>query len=215
MAWAIQHSVFIPMAQGRRPNHSSSFTPVRFPGSPPLAKPLPETQVHIEGFLFAQQVVAGPRQLVRQSLERQDAVRLALLAIIEALRLRTVAQGEVRRFHKRPGKVLVPVPGVAFTLLLAVTLPQAVHAAAVGTEIAHLRKATDGARLEHDRGRQRVPNARYRLEQAVLRSQAHPLLEPPLQGFDLLPQRLTDSPFIRAPVCRIKMPSIDRIWAVR
>ena len=92
MAWAIQQSVFIQMAQRRRPNHSSSFTPVRFPGSPPLAKPLPETQVHIEGPLVAQHVIARPRQLVRQSLERQDAVRLALLAIIKALGLRTVAR---------------------------------------------------------------------------------------------------------------------------
>src|ERR1700692_3880896 len=118
MAWAIQQSVFIRVAQRRPPNHSSSFTPVRSPGSPPLAKPLPETSVHIEGFLVPQHVVARPCQLVRQNLARQDAVRLALLAIIEALGLRTVAHGEVRRLHKRPGEVLVPVPGVAFTLLL-------------------------------------------------------------------------------------------------
>ena len=67
-------------------SHQSAFL-----AHPPLAKPLPETQVHIEGFLFAQHVVARPRQLVRQSLDRQDAVRLALLAFIEALGLRTIA----------------------------------------------------------------------------------------------------------------------------
>src|SRR5216683_6144602 len=93
MAWAIQQSVFIQMALRRRPNHSSSFTPVRFPGSPPLAKPLPETSAHIEGFLVPQHVVARPRQLVRQSLDRQDAVRPALLAIIEALGLRDSSVG--------------------------------------------------------------------------------------------------------------------------
>src|SRR5208283_2288990 len=123
--------------------------PVRFPGSPPLAKPLSETSAYIEGFLVPQHVVAGPCQLVRQCLDRQDAVGLVLLAIVEALGLRTVAHGEVRRLHKCPGEVLVPVPGVAFTLLLAIAFPQAVHAAAVGTEIAHLRKATNAARLEH------------------------------------------------------------------
>src|SRR5579864_4026714 len=106
MAWAIQQSVFSQMAQRRRPNQSSSFTPVRFPGSPPLAKPLSETQVHIDTLLVPQHVVARPCQLVRQSLDRQDAVRLALLAIVEALGLRTVTQGEVRRFHKCPSEVL-------------------------------------------------------------------------------------------------------------
>src|SRR5271157_2684731 len=108
MAWAIQQSVFIQMAQRRRPNHSHSFTPVRFPGSPPLAKSLRETSTHIERFLIPQHVVAGPCQLVRQSLDRQDAVRLVLLALVEASGLRTAAQGEVRRLHKRPGEVLVP-----------------------------------------------------------------------------------------------------------
>ena len=47
MAWAIQHSVFMQMAQRRRPNQSARFTPVRFPGSPPLAKPvIRNTGVH-------------------------------------------------------------------------------------------------------------------------------------------------------------------------
>ena len=91
MAWAIQHSVFMQMAQRRRPNQSARFTPVRFPGSPPLAKPLSETQAYIEGLLVSQHVVAGSRQLVRQSLDRQDAVRLALLAFIKTLGPRTVA----------------------------------------------------------------------------------------------------------------------------
>src|SRR5215467_6249617 len=81
-------SVLIKMAQGRCPNHSGGFAPVRFPGSPPLAQPLSETQVHLEGLLVSQHVVAGSRKLVRQSLDRQDAVRLALLAFIKTLGLR-------------------------------------------------------------------------------------------------------------------------------
>jgi hypothetical protein len=92
-------------------------TPVRYLGSPPLAKPLPETSTHIEGFLFAQHVIARSRQLVRQSLGRQDAVGLALLAFIEGLGLRAVAPREVRRLYEGPGQVLVAVLGIALTFL--------------------------------------------------------------------------------------------------
>ena len=110
------------MAQGRRPNHSGGFTPVPSPGSSPLAKPLPETQVHIEGLLVSQHVVARPRKLVCQSLDCQDAVRPALLAIVKASGLRAVTHCEVRCLDKRPREILVAIPGIAFTLLPAVTL---------------------------------------------------------------------------------------------
>src|SRR5215475_14611227 len=102
-AWAIQQSALHQVAQRRCPNHSSGCTPVRFLGSPPLAKPLPETATHIEGFLLAQHVVARSRQLVRQSLGRQDAIGLALLAFIEALGWRAVAASEVGCFYEGPG----------------------------------------------------------------------------------------------------------------
>src|SRR5689334_19366175 len=86
--------------------------------------------------------------------------------------------------------ILVAVLSVAFALLLAVALAQAIHAAAVGAEIAHLGKARDGASLEHDRGCQRLADARRCLEQLEFPSQAHALAQPPLQCFDLLSQRL-------------------------
>src|SRR5229473_6945028 len=230
MAWAIQQSVFIQMAQRRRPNQSSSFTPVRFPGSPPLAKPLSETQVHIERLLVLQHVVTRPRQLVRERLERQDPIRPALLAIIETLGLRTAAQRKVRRFHERPGEILVPVLGVAFTLPLAVALLQAVNAAAVRTEVPHLSKSTDGAGLEHDCGRQDVADAWHGLSKwysgpkitsclsrfssasiccdrvwltARLASTASATLGANANASTCSAvSRLTASPFIRAPVCR-------------
>ena len=66
-------------------SHQSAFLARR-----PLANPLAETSAHIEGLLVAQHVIAGPCQLVRQSLDRQDAIGLALFAIIKALGLRTV-----------------------------------------------------------------------------------------------------------------------------
>ena len=64
-------------------------------GSPPLAKPLHKTALHIEGLLLAQHVVARPREFVRDRLDRHDAVALALLTLVEALGLRAVAQREV------------------------------------------------------------------------------------------------------------------------
>src|SRR5215469_11526038 len=131
------------MAQGWCPNRFLGFTPVRFPGSPPLAKPLSETQMCIEGLLVPQHVIARARQLVRQRLGCQCAVRPALFAIVKASGLRRVTDGEVGRFHKRPGEIFVAVPGVAFTLFLAVTFPSAIHAPAVGTEVADLGKAAD------------------------------------------------------------------------
>ena len=70
-------------------------------------------------------MVTGARQFVRQRLDGHDAVSLALLVFIEALGLRAVTHGEVRRFHKGPGQVLVAVLGVAFALLLAVALAPA------------------------------------------------------------------------------------------
>src|SRR6202521_1028141 len=57
------------------------------PGSPPLAKPLPETALHIEGLLLAQHVVARPREFVRDRLNRHDAIGLALLTLLEAFGL--------------------------------------------------------------------------------------------------------------------------------
>ena len=95
-----------------------------------------------------------------------------------------------------------------------------------------MQLSTNRPSLQHDRGRQRVADAGHRLQQAVLRVQAHPFLESLLQQLNLLPQRLahgavcfqgerhvarktklvdlrgrqpvplTASPFRRLPVCR-------------
>src|SRR5258708_7149205 len=158
------------VAQRRCPIIRGGCTPDRFPGSPPLAKPLHETALHIEGLLFAQYVVARPREFVRDRLERHDAVTLALLALVEALGLRAIAQREVGRLHEGPGQVLVAVLGVAFTLLLAIALAPAIHTATVGAEVTHAGKARDRPRLQHDRGGQRLTDAGYRLQQPIFRA---------------------------------------------
>src|SRR5215831_11564992 len=108
---------FNKVAQTRRPIIVAGCTPVRCPGSPCLAKPLYEASLGLEGLALAQHVVARSRELVRDRLERHNAVGLALLTLVEALRLRTVAQREVRRLHKRPAQVLVAVLRIAFALL--------------------------------------------------------------------------------------------------
>src|SRR6202521_4812755 len=147
-------------------------------GSPPLAKPLHETALHIEGLLLAQHVIARPREFVRGRLECHDAVAPALLALIEALGLRAIAQREVGGLHKGPGQVLVAVLYVAFALLLAIALVPAVHTSTVGAEVTHAGKARDRPRLQHDRGGQRLTDAGHRLQQPIFRAQLHPLLEP-------------------------------------
>src|SRR6266446_3973651 len=167
-------------------NHSRWLCTRPLSGSPPLAKPLHETALHVEGLLLTQHVVARPREFVRDRLERHDAVALALLALIEALGLRAITQREVGGLHKGPGEVLVAVLGVAFALLLAIALTPAVHTATVGAEIAHAGKARDRPRLQHDRGGQRLTDAGHRLQQTIFRSQLHPLFEPLLQHRDLL-----------------------------
>src|ERR1700680_3447334 len=92
------------------------------PGNSPAGDSVTRTPLLFRLLRFAQHVVARSRQLVRQSLGRQDAIALALLAFIEALGLRAVAPGEVRRLDEGPGEVLVAVLGIAFTFLLVVAL---------------------------------------------------------------------------------------------
>ena len=58
-------------------------------------------------------VVTGPAQLVRHRFERQHPVALGLLSVIEALDPRTVTDGKVGRFDKRPSQILVSVLGIA------------------------------------------------------------------------------------------------------
>ena len=79
MAWAIQHLHSFRWRKGgvqiiRVVSHQSAFLAHR-----PWPNRYPKHQMHIEGLLFAQHVVARPRQLVRQRLDRHDAFVLRFL----------------------------------------------------------------------------------------------------------------------------------------
>ena len=102
---------------------------------------LPEAALQLEGLAFAQHVVAGAREFVRDRLERHDGVGAGLLALVETLRLGTEAHREVGRLDKRPRQILVAVLRVAFALLLAVGDARAIHAAAIRTEVPDRREA--------------------------------------------------------------------------
>ena len=83
-------------------------------------------------------------------LDGHDRLGAGALALVVALDLRVVAHREVGRLDVGPGKILVAVLAVAFTLLLAVADPFAAHAATIGGVVAHLGKALNRAGLEHD-----------------------------------------------------------------
>jgi hypothetical protein len=78
-----------------------------------------EGLLHLKGDLVPQHVITGPCQLVGHRLNRYQPVGPFFLALIEALHFRVVTDGEVRRLHKGPGQILVPILGVAATLAFA------------------------------------------------------------------------------------------------
>lgn len=61
-----------------------------------------EAARHVERLALLQNVEAGPRQLVRQRLDRHHVVRLCLLPLVETFRLGAVAQREVGRLDEGP-----------------------------------------------------------------------------------------------------------------
>ena len=92
-------------------------------GLAPLGHHLyPKQRLYIKWFLLPKHVIAGPRQLVRQCLDRNDAVAHALLAFVKAPGLRTRTDREVGRLDKCPGQVLLPffvLPSPFFLRLLS------------------------------------------------------------------------------------------------
>jgi hypothetical protein len=132
-----------------------------------LAELLRKASGDLKRFVLAQNVITRSRQFMRQGLGRHDGIPLTLLAIIKALRLRTVAQGEVCCFNESPGEEVIAILGIAIAFFLAIAEAHALHATAVGAEVTHLCKAcqskarmgsgfTDAAVLLRRRGPEEV-----------------------------------------------------------
>ena len=107
---------------------------------------------------------------MRHCFERHDNLGLGLLSLIETFNLGVVPDGEVGRFDKRPGQILVAVFGVALALFLTVADLLAADTAAVRSEIPHTAKSPNIAGLQHDRQRQNLTDPQHGFEKAELRS---------------------------------------------
>ena len=140
-------------AQAQRSFIRGGLAPVRFLTRCAWPVRLYKTSLDLKALALAQHVITSPRQLVRQRFGRHDRIALLLFAFVKALRLRTVAQREVRRLHKGLGEIWVAILAVAFTLFLAIAHPQALHATAVRAEVTHLHESLHRTYLEHDGGR--------------------------------------------------------------
>lgn len=77
----------------RNERHDRAFNQIHGSGPDPLcdsscrAETSCKAPVHVERLALFQYVIAGPRQFVRQRLDRNDAVGPGLLAVVEALGL--------------------------------------------------------------------------------------------------------------------------------
>ena len=74
----------------------------------------------VEGDLIAHDVEARAGELVRDGLDRHDAVGAGVLAFIEPLHGAIVAPREVRGLDKRPAQVAVAGAALTFTLALVI-----------------------------------------------------------------------------------------------
>ncbi len=124
-AWAIQSYAFNQMAQRQRPIIRGICARDRFPGSPSFAKPFTRNIDSLRRAFV--RVACGSRRtpIYTPRLDGHDAVSLSLLVFIETFWLAAVTHGEVRRYHKGPGQVLVAVlllPSPFFLPLLSCKL---------------------------------------------------------------------------------------------
>src|SRR5206468_8122191 len=79
----------------------------------------------------------------------------------------------------------VAVLDVAFAFLLAIAGVHAVDAARVGCEVADVGEPIDRTSFQKNDGRERLADARYAGQQAVLRSGLYAFLQALLQNLDL------------------------------
>ena len=124
-----------------------------------------------------------------QSLNSDNIVRPGLLPFVKPLRFRTVAQGKMGRFNKRPGQVLVAVLGIAFPFLLAVARMLTIDAACIRSKVTRAGKAINRSRLQQDRRGQYPNNARNARKKIVLGGDFDGFLETFFKQINLRTQR--------------------------
>jgi hypothetical protein len=89
-AWAIQCCTKTDGTKAAS-NHSRWLNTSPLSWLTAFGQTLNKTSLHIKGLLLTQDVVTRPGQLVRNRLERHDAIGTALLALVEALGLGAIA----------------------------------------------------------------------------------------------------------------------------
>ena len=91
---------------------------------------------------------ASARQLVRDGLDRHDAVALGFFALVKFASRFAIADRKVGRLDVRPSQEAVSVLGIAFPLFLAIGNVGAPHAAAIRCVVADIGEAADVSSLQ-------------------------------------------------------------------
>ena len=133
--------------------------------------PLCESARLVKDHTIAHHMEGRPRDLVRAGLEGHDLVGPGALPVEEALDPGRVADGEIGRFHERPGQVRVAALGVVRALLLLVGEALRIHATRVGGKVADFGEPADLAGFQHDGQRQNLADARHAEQRLELRRQ--------------------------------------------
>ncbi len=108
---------------------------------------------------------------MRHRFDGNDLVFLRGLPLEEAFDEAFSLGGKVGGFQKGPRQILVSIPAVPFSLLLAVAEPLALHTPAIRSKVSHLFEASDIPRLQHNRQPQNRPDPMDRQQRFELRAQ--------------------------------------------
>src|SRR6266508_927964 len=139
----------------------------------------------IKGDPIPHDIVTSPTQLVRHRFDGHHPFALGFLSLIVTLNPGVELDSEVGRLHKRPGKILIAVLGVALAFAFAVADLLTAYTATVRSKVSHTGKSPDVSGLKHDGERENLPDPRHRLKKAELRSKLDSLCDGSLQDLGL------------------------------
>jgi hypothetical protein len=117
---------------------------------------------------------------MRHGLQGHEPVAPPLLVLIEAFNAWVKATRKMRGFNERPTEIMIAVFGVPLAVNFAITEPLTLHAATIGGQVSHARKARYCPCLQQDRQRENIPDPGHRFESVqlglgALVAQHHPL----------------------------------------